>query len=624
MNPSPIQDTSDAARSLSGSTVPALTVEASPSSADWQPDWPTPVFPSIAGGSRPPQGVAPLSDSSPPPAASSRPGSRRVYVDPETGQSEEMVKATDFVRLHLLGKGDVGKVFLVRHKSTRKLYAMKVMYKADILARRKVNRLLTEWEVLTQHDHPMVARLYYSFQSRTKLYFVMEYCAGGEFFRFLQRQQHCRLKESVAKFYAAEVLLALESLHFSGFVYRDIKPENILMDADGHVLLTDFDLSKKTSSEGMIRVHSSSGRGGQTGTVCTAPTKQGFSSFVGTAEYIAPEIIQDSGHNYGVDWWGFGILIYEMLFGTTPFRGEDQSQTFSNISSKEVTFPATPVISDACKALIKSLLHQKPEHRLGAKSGAAEVRAHKWFKDVNFCLIRNGEAPMKPVLPDVSDPRKFPKYAGDDPLSDGEVDASFVQRRQDSTQGPTSPYSHPAHQSKDPFAKFRYYTYRGGGDGERKYRRQSGTPVSPTLGRCTGFGASKKDPISPTDETKGFDSLSRSGTLDQRSPSAPTHRTHSAVTVNTSVGVDVVLSFDESTVASVVVSPSVRVPRAASSPVAEDTAAKPAARGGSFRCLSPRTQDEGSGPPPVRTASGGPLDWVRTRLRRIGSSPAGS
>lgn len=150
-----------------------------------------------------------------------------------------------FTRLKLLGRGGIGQVFLVRLKDTDKLYAMKVLTKEEMIQRNKVKRVMTEREILATANHPFIVTMYASFQTADRLCFVMEYCAGGEFFRVLQRQPRRRLKEDAVRFYSAEVILALEYLHHMGFIYRDLKPENILMRENGHVALTDFDLSKQ-------------------------------------------------------------------------------------------------------------------------------------------------------------------------------------------------------------------------------------------------------------------------------------------------------------------------------------------------------------------------------------------
>lgn len=158
---------------------------------------------------------------------------------------ERQVGPHHFIKLKLLGRGGIGQVYLVQLRGTDKLYAMKVLTKDEMIQRNKVKRVMTEREILATANHPFIVTMYASFQTNVHLCFVMEYCAGGEFFRVLQRQPRRRLRESAVRFYAAEVILALEYLHHMGFIYRDLKPENILMRENGHISLTDFDLSKQ-------------------------------------------------------------------------------------------------------------------------------------------------------------------------------------------------------------------------------------------------------------------------------------------------------------------------------------------------------------------------------------------
>lgn len=315
---------------------------------------------------------------------------------------------SDFEKIQLIGKGDVGKVYLARLKNTDKLFAMKVLTKKEMIERNKVKRVLTEREILATADHPFIVTLYCSFQTQDKLYFVMEYCAGGEFFRMLQRQPGKCLPESAVRFYAAEVLLALEYLHLKGFIYRDLKPENILLHHSGHIRLTDFDLSQISNVPLQPRLI----KGGLFSsffnkTYIDTSQIQQFNSFVGTEEYIAPEIITGYGHTSAVDWWTFGILMYEMLYGTTPFKGSTQKETFSRILNKKLTFPSHPPVSKACKDIIKKLLVSDQKKRLGYKHGAADIKAHPFFKGIQWALIRNQEPPIKPHIEHPLDTSNF-------------------------------------------------------------------------------------------------------------------------------------------------------------------------------------------------------------------------
>jgi len=312
--------------------------------------------------------------------------------------SELKVGPQSFEKIRLLGKGDVGKVYLVREKDTNILYAMKVLSKKEMIERNKIKRALAEQEILATSNHPFIVTLYHSFQSEDYLYLCMEYCMGGEFFRALQTRSSKCIPEQDAKFYASEVVAALEYLHLMGFIYRDLKPENILLHQSGHIMLSDFDLSKQTESIKNPSMSFNNNKNYQT--LDTKVCIDGFrtNSFVGTEEYIAPEVIRGKGHTVAVDWWTLGILIFEMLFGTTPFKGSNRNQTFSNILKSDVIFPDTQQISSNCKNLIKKLLIKDENKRLGSKLGASDIKNHVFFKNLQWALLRNQKPPMIPVL----------------------------------------------------------------------------------------------------------------------------------------------------------------------------------------------------------------------------------
>lgn len=246
-----------------------------------------------------------------------------------------------------------------------------------MVKRNKIKRALAEQEILATSNHPFIVTLYHSFQSSDNLYLCMEYCSGGEFFRglsihqfvsgliltcytALQTRPNKSIDEDAAKFYAAEVTAALEYLHLMGFIYRDLKPESmsisplffchivlmclidILLHQSGHIMLSDFDLSKQSDAGGVPSMIF--GRNGTSNSQPVIDTKSCIAdfrtnSFVGTEEYIAPEVIKGNGHTSAVDWWTLGILVYEMLFGTTPFKGKNRNATFANILRDEVPFP---------------------------------------------------------------------------------------------------------------------------------------------------------------------------------------------------------------------------------------------------------------------------------------------
>nr|AML78527.1 putative LOV domain-containing protein [Pandorina morum] len=342
-------------------------------------------------------------------------------------QRDSKLKLMHFRRVKQLGAGDVGLVDLVQLQGTDFKFAMKTLDKFEMQERNKVPRVLTECAILAAVDHPYLATLYCTIQTDTHLHFVMEYCDGGELYGLLNSQPKKRLKEDHVRFYAAEVLLALQYLHLLGYVYRDLKPENILLHHTGHVLLTDFDLSyskgvttarlervpqadgaaaaSSTSGPKSPRKSSGSSKYGSA-TPGVGPTGETFllmaepaaraNSFVGTEEYLAPEVINAAGHGPGVDWWSLGILIYELLYGTTPFRGSRRDETFDNIIKSPLRFPSKPAISEEGRDLIDKLLVKDIGRRLGSRTGANEIKSHPWFKGVNWALLRNETPPYVP------------------------------------------------------------------------------------------------------------------------------------------------------------------------------------------------------------------------------------
>nr|AML79004.1 putative LOV domain-containing protein [Botryosphaerella sudetica] len=347
-------------------------------------------------------------------------GSDRAYQTlMQLQQREGKLKLMHFRRVKQLGAGDVGLVDLVQLQGTDLKFAMKTLDKWEMQERNKVARVLTEEGILTAVDHPFLATLYCTIQTDTHLHFVMEYCEGGELYGLLNAQPKKRLKESHVRFYAAEVMLALQYLHLLGNVYRDLKPENILLHHTGHVLLTDFDLSyakgvtkpriqaiagecsrkaKPTSCGKPVELVPPSPTAAPNGDelLLMAEPLARANSFVGTEEYLAPEVINAAGHSAPVDWWSFGILMYELLYGFTPFRGARREETFENILRNPLQFPSKPAVSDACQDLIRQLLIKDPAKRLGTKAGAEEIKGHEFFKGLNWALLRNEQPPYVP------------------------------------------------------------------------------------------------------------------------------------------------------------------------------------------------------------------------------------
>lgn len=307
-------------------------------------------------------------------------------------ESGEPIGLKHFKPIKPLGSGDTGSVHLVELCGTGQHFAMKAMDKNIMLNRNKVHRACAEREILDMLDHPFLPALYASFQTKTHICLITDYYPGGELFMLLDRQPTKVLKEDAARFYVAEVVVALEYLHCQGIIYRDLKPENVLLQSGGHVSLTDFDLSCLTSCKPQLLVpvinEKKKNQKGQQNPIFMAEPMRASNSFVGTEEYIAPEIITGAGHTSAVDWWALGILLYEMLYGYTPFRGKTRQKTFSNILHKDLKFPGSIQASLQAKQLMYRLLHRDPKNRLGSREGANEIKQHPFFRGVNWALVR--------------------------------------------------------------------------------------------------------------------------------------------------------------------------------------------------------------------------------------------
>uniref|UniRef100_M4BAS1 Protein kinase domain-containing protein n=1 Tax=Hyaloperonospora arabidopsidis (strain Emoy2) TaxID=559515 RepID=M4BAS1_HYAAE len=272
------------------------------------------------------------------------------------------VSLKEFDVLRMIGKGSFGKVLLVRKKHTSELFAVKILRKQAIVKKQQVEHTRTERRVLASISHPFVVCLHYAFQTRDKLYFVLDYCPGGDLFFHLSR---CGcFPEAMAKFYAAEIVLALIHLHEQGIVYRDLKPENIMLDVDGHVKLADFGLAK----EGIINELSG------TYTMC------------GTPEYLPPEILNRVGHGTAVDWWNLGMVLYEMLTGRPPWYTQDRQELFHRLRGAELQFPQG--LTMKAMNLIEGLLTRDPAKRLGAID-VREITYHPFFADIDWSLLYN-------------------------------------------------------------------------------------------------------------------------------------------------------------------------------------------------------------------------------------------
>lgn len=370
----------------------------------------------------------------------------------------------NFRLLRRIGGGDLGNVYAVQQvRETaaggaalpRCIYAMKVVDREALGARKKTGRAETEREILGMLDHPFLPTLYADFDASNYSCLVTEFCPGGDLHAARLRQPAKRFSISSAKFYVAETLLALEYLHMMGVVYRDLKPENVLIREDGHIMLSDFDLSLKcdvvpkllrsqsqkptkspknscTSSSPVISCFLPSAAAKKKNTaeiiipasepceLVAEPTGAGSRSFVGTHEYLAPEVITGSGHSAAVDWWALGVFLYEMVYGTTPFKGSDNRATLNNILKQAVQFPRIGVSSKReldevarLQDLIERLLVKSPRRRLGSVVGSVEIKRHDFFKGVKWALIRTVKPPTVPSTVRHSHDRRRIRREGD-------------------------------------------------------------------------------------------------------------------------------------------------------------------------------------------------------------------
>lgn len=394
---------------------------------------------------------------------------------------------SNFRLLKRLGYGDIGSVYLVELRGSNAFFAMKVMDKSSLASRNKLLRAQTEREILGLLDHPFLPTLYTYFETDKFYCLVMEFCSGGNLHSLRQKQPTKHFTEEAAKFYASEVLLALEYLHMLGIVYRDLKPENVLVREEGHIMLSDFDLSLRCSvSPTLVKSSSTHDANAADADAAAAgtqllndenavrgcmqpssffprllpkknrksksdfglgnnlnalpelmaePTNVKSMSFVGTHEYLAPEIIRGEGHGSAVDWWTFGIFLYELLHGITPFKGNGNRATLFNVVGQPLKFPENPQASATAKDLIKGLLVKEPHKRIAYKRGATEIKQHPFFEGVNWALVRSGAPPYVPepvdfgqfVSKDSAQAEKKAADMGQDKNKTSSSDSSYVE-----------------------------------------------------------------------------------------------------------------------------------------------------------------------------------------------------
>ncbi|XP_032306153.1 serine/threonine-protein kinase N isoform X6 [Drosophila ananassae] len=329
-----------------------------------------------------------------------------------------MLSMDNFRLLSVLGRGHFGKVILSQLRTNNQYYAIKALKKGDIIARDEVESLLSEkriFEVANAMRHPFLVNLYSCFQTDQHVCFVMEYAAGGDLMMHIHTDVFL---EPRAVFYAACVVLGLQYLHENKIIYRDLKLDNLLLDTEGYVKIADFGLCK----EGM-------GFGDRTGTFC------------GTPEFLAPEVLTETSYTRAVDWWGLGVLIFEMLVGESPFPGDDEEEVFDSIVNDEVRYPR--FLSLEAIAVMRRLLRKNPERRLGSSERDAEdVKKQAFFRSIVWddLLLRKVKPPFVPTINHLEDVSNF--------------DEEFTSEKAQLT-----PPKEPRHLSEDEQVLFQDFSY---------------------------------------------------------------------------------------------------------------------------------------------------------------------
>jgi serine/threonine kinase 38 len=332
-------------------------------------------------------------------------------------RKRQKITVFDFESIKIIGKGAFGEVRVVRNKHNREILAMKKLNKTEMIYKNQIQHVKAEREVLTTTNNPWIVELKCSFQDERCLYLIMEYLAGGDLMTLLIRKNV--LSESEARFYVAECVLAVESIHKMNFIHRDLKPDNILIDDKGHIKLSDFGLSKNaeinTSNEVLSKLEEDAKHKKrlEDRNEYRKNRKLAYST-VGTPDYIAPEVFTRTGYSEIVDWWSIGVILYEMLIGYPPFYAEKPSDICHKILSwqKYFTIPREAKLSPAATDLIRRLICE-PNSRLCT---AEDIKSHPFFNGTDWERIRHTQAPFVPQLSSDIDTTNFDDFEETEPF----------------------------------------------------------------------------------------------------------------------------------------------------------------------------------------------------------------